>query len=126
MRFGVRQRIRYAWLALAAMLMSVLAPTVSQAIAAGAPAAYYGEICSVDGQQPAPSARGAQGSGSASHAHEQCPYCSFHGGHGVPPAAATATIPPQSDQLRCFAALHPVPSASAWPAAQPRAPPARA
>lgn len=109
------------------MLMSVLAPTVSQAIAAGTHAAYYGEICSIDGQRQAPSVRDAQGSGStpSSHAHEQCPYCFFQGGSGVPPAAGSPVIPPQSDEIRWFAPLHPTLSASAWPAAQPRAPPAR-
>lgn len=127
MRFGVRQTVRYAWLALAAMLMSVLAPTVSQAIAAAAPAAYYGEVCSIDGQRPAPSARDAQGPGpiQVSHAHEQCPYCFFQGGAGVPPATGTAAIPPLRDEARWMASPPAVLSASEWPAAQPRAPPAR-
>jgi len=123
--------MRCAWLALAAMLMSALAPAVSQAIAATAPvapAALLGEICSIDGQRGPPSARDEGGAGSAPvpHAHEKCPYCSLHGGPGVPPAAVVPSIAPRAAQTHWFAPSRPIACAAAWPAAQSRAPPSRA
>ncbi|RPH67384.1 MAG: DUF2946 domain-containing protein [Burkholderiales bacterium] len=135
MPFTVRQRARIVWIALVAMLMSTLAPSVSHAAmasAAGVPwGGGLGEICTVDGVGPVSTAqaqsstRPAQ-SGPEALRFEHCPDCLSQAGSAAPPA------PPHTPGLPTAAAaplpwlfLHAPEPLYPWLAAQPRAPPAR-
>lgn len=113
-----------SWVACLAILMSVLAPTLS--LAFGSSAMDWSQICSTtnttadatlsrDSRQPTPVA----------HVFEHCPYCSLHG-HlaGLPPAPLDIDVllPLSFEAPALFFSaprtLH------AWVVAQPRAPPA--
>lgn len=125
MPFALRLRTRIAWIALAAMLMSVLAPGVSSAMLADAGPEVWGEVCRAEGSaapDTAPGGSSGHGAGMA-----DCPLC-------LPQAGAPALPSPE----RVFAApadggstaprlflLAPTVSWQ-WLAAQPRAPPIRA
>ena len=136
MTFAVRQRTRIAWLALVAMLMSTLAPSLSHAAMATAAGDAWGgalaEICTVDGVATIPDATGRPDPRPVPAGHqalrfEHCPYCLSHASTvALPTAIATA--------VRAVDGAEPVPPASvqapaprlARLAAQPRAPPLRA
>lgn len=132
----VRRRTRIAWIALSAMLMSMLAPGVSHmamAAAAGIAAdGALGEICSVDdpGRSSSAKARPAPESQPANHGvvrAEHCPYCLSHAGGTALPSASLAFEAPAwrvAAVPRRF--LHAPAARYPWLAAQPRAPPARA
>jgi hypothetical protein len=118
-------RIALTWLASLAILMPVLAPTVSHAMQDDGPL-RWAEICSASGskqllldgsdtrpQDPTPS-----------HVLEHCPYCSLH--------SSALGMPPAATMLPLLVALgEPVPELFlraprplfAWASAQPRAPP---
>jgi hypothetical protein len=112
------------WIAMLAVLLAALVPTVSHAIAAAQGASWAG-ICTAQG--PKSFQAGPQDPSNApivGHALEHCAYCSIHAPVlGVPAVAPSA--PPAFDQeavpLRVLLAaprtLHP------WSSPQPRAPP---
>lgn len=114
-----------SWVALLAIVMAALAPTVSRALGPDAAAAWV-EICTAQGSRWVAAAdQGDAGSSDAGHAGEHCPYCSLHlPVLGTPPAATPVLVLP--------ALAHAVPAAflaaprtlHAWVVAQPRAPPA--
>lgn len=124
MPFAHRLRTHIAWLALAAMLMSALAPGISSAMALGAAPEIWGEVCRAEGAaapDTAPGSSSGHGAGMA-----DCPFCLPQGGApALPspervfaaPAGASSTAP------RLFL-LAPT-AAWQWLAAQPRAPPSR-
>ncbi len=136
MQFSVRQRIRVAWFAIAATLLSALAPSVSQAMvaaaaAAGAPwARVLGEICTIGGLVPAPAIAGesttqSQPAKRGPMHFEHCPYCLTHAGGAAPPLETSLdfAIPGAASPPPVF-----VPASLArqrWRAAQARAPPPR-
>jgi hypothetical protein len=125
MSFALRLRTRIAWLALAAMLMSVLAPGISSAMALGTAPEIWGEVCRAEGTaapETTPGAPSGHGAGMA-----DCPYCLPQGGAPALPSQARAFAAP-ADAGRTSPRLFLLaPTASwQWLAAQPRAPPIRA
>ena len=114
-----------SWLALLAVVMAALAPTMSRALGREAAAAWV-EVCTAQGSRwVALDGQGDAGSSDAGHPGEHCPYCSLHVPVlGTPPADAPVLVLP--------ALVHAVPTAflaaprtlHAWVVAQPRAPPA--
>jgi len=123
MSLFTRLRQRIAWIALAATLMSVLAPGVSSAMLAGSTPEVWGEICSAEG------ARGPAGEpGAPSHGAgmENCPFCLPQASAPALPSPerAFAPTPVGSDSPPRLFLLAPT-AAWQWLAAQPRAPPLR-
>ncbi|MGV3728690.1 DUF2946 family protein [Hydrogenophaga sp.] len=116
------------WLAMLAMVMGALAPTVAQAVVASQGGAGWVQVCSASGmvwlQADAIDGDSALGDASESmtDASRHCPWCNLHGATGLPPSptltpllapvAAVPQVPPS-----------PVSFATFWPAAPPRAPP---
>ncbi len=136
MTFVVRQRTRIAWLALVAMLMSALAPSLSQATmvtASGAPwGGALGEVCTVDGVVVVSDAAGQSDPRPVPAGHralrvEHCPYCLSHAGTvALPTAIAQAVRPIDGAEPAPPAFLQVLAPRLARFAAQPRAPPSRA
>lgn len=124
-RVGRAERF-ISWIACFAILMSALAPAISQALRGGSPDTWA-EVCTtlgaklvlVDGGAADKSSPGAP----SDHLSQHCPYCSLHSTVGLPPTAATSiALQPLAYAVpRLFLAaprtLH------AWVSAQPRAPP---
>ncbi|WP_426191169.1 DUF2946 domain-containing protein [Massilia sp. DWR3-1-1] len=114
-----------AWLACLAMLFGALAPTLSQANAAAAPAGGWTQICSASGSRMVQLDM-ADPSQDPVHL-EHCPFCATHADAVALPPGAAWSVP-----LLLPAATHPVlfyqsPRPLAiWRAAQSRAPPALA
>lgn len=114
------------WIACFAVLLSALAPSISQAI--NGSAANWAEICSAAGVKltkidpaqnpasPAPADKGMH--------FEHCPFCFTHAGSvGLPPSAAL-TIPVAGSDLPLPSLFYQSPSPLfIWAAAQSRAPP---
>ncbi|WP_298835575.1 DUF2946 family protein [uncultured Piscinibacter sp.] len=102
-----------AWVALVAMLGLALAPTLSHALAASAPATPWTEVCSVEGGKAA----------GATLAH--CPLCAPAGQVAVPPvpAATCRCVAPGPDPLPLARNATPAATTTAWAAPPSRAPP---
>jgi Protein of unknown function (DUF2946) len=123
MRFHRSARLLTSWMAVLAILMAALAPSISHALGAKNGASWT-EVCSTVGskwvQPDGSSTDPAPASGDA-HLFEHCPYCSLHANAIAVPAAPVgwAQVPALS---------HPVPTAflaaprtlHAWVSAQPR------
>ncbi len=114
------------WIACFAVLLSALAPSISQAI--NDSAANWAEICSVDGikltkidaaQNPASSVPADKGM----H-FEHCPFCFTHAGSvGLPPSAVL-TLPIANNDVAAPSLFYQAPRPLfIWAAAQSRAPP---
>jgi hypothetical protein len=118
-----------AWLAMLALVLGALAPTLAQAMVSGDDRADWLEVCSVSGmfwvkagtgevsdQQPeSGSPMGAAG--------QHCAWCTLHGGAaGLPVAHGVADLPPRLTDLPPAFYLAPV-AASVWTSAHSRAPP---
>lgn len=135
MSLTVVQRVRIAWLVVAAMLMSALAPGISHALFARPsvpPLAVLvgGDVCSIDAagtaqasdEQAAPHAPSGEHDG---YRLEHCPYCLTHAFQHALPAGPSAALPPTAATLLALPRLHPPAPATplAWRTAHPRAPP---
>lgn len=126
MRFCRATRALTSWIAVLAILMAALAPSISHALGTRNAASWL-EVCSAagakwvnaggdtDDKSPVPS---------GAHPLEHCPYCSLHANAIAIPAKPAAAVPvllPAHDLPTAFLAaprtLH------AWVSAQPRAPP---
>ena len=127
MRVGRSARQLIAWIACFAILMSTLAPVISQALQAD-PANPWAEVCTPLGAKLVRTDDAAPTSPTqklpGGHLLQHCPYCSLHAtGMGLPPAPASPLqLPALSFGLpelfyAAPATLH------AWATAQPRAPP---
>ena len=118
-----------AWVALFALVLGALAPTVTQAMVAGGERADWLEGCGVSGmgwvkadtgevsqQQP-------DGSAPAGDASQHCPWCTLHGGSAsLPLAHVLPELPPRVTDFP--PAFYRAPLAvTAWAPAQSRAPP---
>lgn len=118
-----------AWLAMLAMLLGALAPTVAQAVVAAQGGPGWVQVCSasgmvwvqadaIDGDNNAVADVGK----SMADASRHCPWCNLHGAVGLPPAAVHTPLlapnaePPPEPFRSALPALP-------WPAAQSRAPP---
>jgi len=136
MTFIARRRARIAWVALVAMLMSALAPSLSHATMATAAGAPWGgalaEICTIDGAAVVADATGQRDSRSVPADHEllrfeHCPYCLSHAGAvALPTQPAVAVRPVDGGEPIPSAFLQAPAPCRARLAGQPRAPPARA
>ncbi|WP_127803500.1 DUF2946 domain-containing protein [Hydrogenophaga sp. NH-16] len=125
----LRLRRRFAaWLALVAMLLGALAPTIAQARMGGSDRADWLEICTTTGMvwvQPDTGelAQKIDGQPAGSDASPHCPWCTLHGGaSGLPPVEAVAMLPaPLAEQPSAFyrAPL----TDTVWATARSRAPP---
>ena len=118
-----------AWVALAALVLGALAPTVAQAMAAGGDRADWLEVCSVSGmvwvqadtgevRDPLP-----DGSAPLGGASQHCLWCTLHGGvAGLPVVQIRLDLPARLTDLP--PAFYRAPLAStAWAPPPSRAPP---
>ena len=125
----LRLRRRFAaWLALVAMLLGALAPTIAQARMGGSDRADWLEICTTTGMvwvqaDAGELAQKIDGQPAGSDASPHCPWCTLHGGaSGLPPVEAVAVLPaPLAEQPSAFyrAPL----TDTVWATARSRAPP---
>jgi hypothetical protein len=119
-----------SWIALLAILMASLAPALSHAMGS-APAATWTEICTSSGSVLVAVAHEDAGTPASrlpgdAHALEHCPYCSLHvDAFAMPPALPTVHEPLLLGDIVPAALPHAEAGTSAWPGAQPRAPPVR-
>ena len=99
MSFLRLQRRFAAWLAIVALLLGALAPTIAQARTTGGERAGWLEICTTTGMAwvKADSGEVAQqrdgGQPTDAGVSPHCPWCTLHGASGLPPAAATTLVP---------------------------------
>lgn len=111
-----------AWIAIAALLMAALAPSLSRAFAPAGAMALQADVCSVaadmrDAEDGAPASRGA-------HPLEHCPYCTLHAdGVAIPAAAQPTALLTDLRDGPPVAFLAAPRTPHAWVSAQPRAPP---
>jgi hypothetical protein len=119
------QRMRFIWLALFAVLLNALAPTVSHALAARRPAIPI-DVCSVDGGAPfaAAAALLMQDEHRGMGLLGDCGYCLAHAGsHGMPPPAHPPLALVHGTAPRPFLFHHAPRPLAVWLAAVPRGPP---
>ncbi len=128
MSFSRLHRRFTAWLALLAVLLGALAPTVTHAMVLGSDRADWLEICGVSGMVWVKADTGEvsqvppEGSSPASVA-SHCPWCTLHGGASAPPVHQ-ASLEPLSGSDLMPAALYRAPlQDKVWVTAQSRAPP---
>lgn len=125
----LRLRRRFAaWLAIVAMLLGGLAPTLAQARMVGSDRADWVEICTTTGMvwvkaDTGELAQGIDGPPAGAEASPHCPWCTLHGGaSGLPPAEAVAVRPLSLAEQP--PALYRAPlTNTVWATARSRAPP---
>ena len=116
-----------AWLALLAMVLGALAPTVAQAMVRVSDRAQWVEVCSVSGmawvKADAVAQQTADNDAPATGASMSCPWCTLHSGAaGLPPVTAVAEPwPRQTDHPPAF--YRAVSLSGTWAVAHARAPP---
>jgi hypothetical protein len=121
----VTKRVRFVWLALFAVLLNALAPTVSHALAASRPAIPV-DVCSVDGGAPfaAAAALLMQDDHAGMGLKGDCGYCLAHGGsHGLPPPVHAPLALAHGTEPRPFLFHHAPRPLAVWLASVPRGPP---
>lgn len=117
-----------AWVALLALVLGALAPTVTQAMVAGGDRAEWLEVCSVSGMvwvkaDTGEVAQQPDGGAPMGEASQHCPWCTLHGGAaGLPTSQARLPLPPRLTDLPPAFYRAPL-SATGWAPAQSRAPP---
>jgi len=116
-----------AWLAMLAMLLGALAPTVAQAVVASQGGPGWVQVCSASGMvwvqaDAIDGDRIANASESMADASRHCPWCNLHGAVGLPPEPVQqpALAPRAEPPAVPFRSALPAPP---WPTAQSRAPP---
>jgi hypothetical protein len=126
MRFRRTTRVLTSWMAVLAILMAALVPSISHALGSKNGSSWV-EVCTSVGAKWV-SAGGDAGdetpAPSRTHSLEHCPYCSLHANAVTVPAAPAVTVP-------VLLLAHDLPIAFlaaprtlyAWVSAQPRAPP---
>jgi hypothetical protein len=118
------RRTPTSWIALVAILLVTLAPSVTGWLSASR-TQLWGEICSaatLTAAKPGSSAGG--GSPAAPHAFEHCPYCALHADLALPPDPGRADAGVAFAFRAQPAAFVRAPRATAtWASAQPRGPP---
>lgn len=125
----LRLRRRFAaWLAIVAMLLGALAPTIAQARMGGSERADWLEICTTTGMvwikaDSGELAQKTDGQPAGSDTSPHCPWCTLHGGaSGLPPVETAAVVPaPLAERPPAFyrAPL----TDTVWAMARSRAPP---
>ena len=126
MRFHRASRVLTSWVALLAILMAALAPSISHALSAKNSASLI-EVCTALGakwvQPDGSSADQAPASGDV-HPFEHCPYCTLHAKDiAIPVAPVVPALAISSSDLLPTAFLAEPRTLYAWASAQPRAPP---
>ena len=118
-----------AWLAMLALVLGALAPTVAQAMAAGSDDADWQRVCSVSGMVWVKadtgelSDRQPDGGVPLSDAGQHCAWCTLHGGAaGLPAADPVPGLPARLTDLPPAFYLAPM-AASVWMPAHSRGPP---
>lgn len=116
-----------AWLAMLAMVLGALAPTVAQAVVASSDRAGWVEVCSVSGMIWVQADTGTPSSDSPSapvaDVSMHCPWCTLHGGAvDLPPVSVLAEpLPRQTEPPPAF--FRAVTLTGTWAVAHARAPP---
>jgi len=120
-----------AALAMLAMVLSVLAPTVAQAVVNASGQAQWVEVCSASGMVWVKASdgteRGAQGEAPTNpmgDMSEPCPWCTLHGGAAGVPGKPLAFVGPIQGAERPPAFLFSATVTGVWAVAHARAPPA--
>lgn len=112
-----------SWLAILAVLLTVLAPGISNALAA--PGAGWMEVCTAEGVKHVQAGGGSPDESGHAGSSGSCPYCLTHAfGFALAPVDAQSwpALAGPAGPLPLAAALPPSP-VSAWATPQPRAPP---
>ena len=122
MRHFRAQRRLPAWIAVLAVLLASLAPTVSHALGWGA---SLTEVCTAQGSQWVQDGAGpSKNAPGAAHLLGHCPYCSLHAqALGMPPVAGAPSLPAALAGERPSALPQAPGTPHAWVSARPRAPP---
>lgn len=126
MRLAHRHGRFTAWIAIFAILLAALAPSLARAWPAPPSQAMpWTEICTLAGMSGAHELAPSSGSGQHEAAFPHCPFCLSHGGQLVLPSAPTALL----TSIEAGAEFLPASASPPAPrligtAAQPRAPPA--
>lgn len=120
------KRAVVAWIACFAVLLSLLAPTIAQALRREAPAGWM-EVCTAMGPRLVAADGTASGSTPelpAKHLLQHCAYCSLHVTVlGMPPSPLSVpALSPLGDAVPELMLVAPR-TLFAWATAQPRAPP---
>ncbi len=117
------------WVALLALVLGALAPTLTQAKVAGGDRADWLQICSVSGMVWVKADTGEvrdqlpDGDVPASDVSKHCPWCKLHGGAaGLPVAHSSLDLHPRLTDLPPAFYRAPL-AATVWATAQSRAPP---
>lgn len=114
-----------AWIALFAILLATLAPSVARALMPPQHAMPWTDICTVAGSQTAHERAPASGSGQHEGADfKHCPFCLTHADHLALPARAAECFPAAAAAEPVSLPVATPPSRLIRVAAQPRAPPA--
>jgi Protein of unknown function (DUF2946) len=115
-----------SWIAMLAILMSALAPSISHAVAPKQSDAWV-EVCTSAGAKWVKQNAGSSEQAPASdggHAFEHCPYCSLHANAiAIPAAPFVPALGATLSDLLPIAFLAAPRTLHAWVTAQPRAPP---
>lgn len=117
-----------AWVALLALVLGALAPTVAQAMRVGADRGDWQEVCSVSGMvwvhaDSAGQDPSSEGGDPSDGAGPSCPWCTLHGAACAGPAARWLPDPsPLPGRLSSAWRRAPL-AAPVWAPAQSRAPP---
>jgi Protein of unknown function (DUF2946) len=127
MAFFRLQRRFTAWLAMLALVLGALAPTVTQAVVSGGERDGWVQICSVSGmvwvKADASSAGAQQPASGAPDAGQHCAWCTLHGGAaGLPEANLGSPLLARLTDFPPAFYLAPM-AASVWMPALSRGPP---
>jgi hypothetical protein len=125
---GIVTRQLSLWLAIVAVLMGALAPSVSMALGGnGANNAVWAEICTSSDFQPLAPSGEPSVPDSANHLFEHCPYCSLHTPTlGLPPVDLSLALPAPAAELLPALFLEGPGQQHNWTVAHPRGPPVAA
>jgi hypothetical protein len=113
-----------AWLAMLAMVLGALAPTVAQAVVASSDRDGWVQVCSVSGMMWVQiDADPAEGDSPMTAGSMDCPWCSVHGGAaGLPPVSGNAgPLQQQAEPLPVY--FRSVTLRGTWASGLARAPP---
>jgi len=124
---AIRLHRRFAaWLAIWALLVAALWPALVQATVGGADKADWIEVCSHSGMVWVKADGSSESEGHAgADASQHCPWCSLHGGSGLPPTDAV-TVGPVAGASEVPALHTPAPRPAQPLATRSRAPPTAA
>lgn len=126
MRFDRASRALTSWIAVLAILMTALAPSISHAMGAKNGASLI-EVCTSLGAkwvQPDGSSTDQAPASDGVHPFVHCPYCSLHAdAMAIPAAPVGSALAISLSGLLPAAFLAAPRTLSAWATAQPRAPP---